>query len=45
MWRLRHLNSLLDMSRIKRYLISIGLVFVGLMFAVALFGAALLSAY
>jgi len=45
MWRLNHLNSLLDMSRMKRYLISIGLALVGLVFAVALFGAALLSAY
>ena len=40
MLRLRHLNSLRDMSRIKRYLISIGLVF-----GVALIGAAWLSAY
>ncbi len=45
MWRLSHLNSLLNMSRMKRYLISIGLAFVGLVFGVALFGAALLSAY
>jgi len=41
----RLINSLRDMSRIKRYLISIGLVVVGLVFVVGLFGAAWLSAY
>jgi hypothetical protein len=45
MWRRRHVNSLGVMSRIKRYLISIGLVFVGLVFALMLLGAAWLSAY
>lgn len=45
MSRMRHVNSLRDMSRIKRYLISIGLVFFGLVFGVALFGTAWLSAY
>lgn len=33
------------MSRIKRYLISIGLVFVGLVFGIAPVGAAWLSPY
>jgi hypothetical protein len=33
------------MSRIKRYLISIGLVFVGLVFVLMLLGGAWLSAY
>jgi len=45
MWRLRHVHSLDGMSRIKRYLISIGLAFVGLAFVLALVGAAWLSAY
>jgi hypothetical protein len=45
MWRLRYVISLPDMSRIKRYLISIGLGLVGLVLFLALRGAAWLSAY
>jgi hypothetical protein len=45
MARRRQVNSLGVMSRIKRYLISIGLVFAGLVFVLALLGAVLLSAY
>ncbi len=44
MWRPRHVNSLRDMSRIKRYVISIGLMFAGLVFVLVLLGAAWLSA-
>ena len=45
MWRRHNIDSLRDMSRIKRYLISMGLVFFGLVFALGVFGAAWLSAY
>jgi hypothetical protein len=45
MWRPRHVHNLHGMSRIKRYLISVGLVFVGLVFVLMLLGAAWLSAY
>jgi len=45
MWRTHNINSLRDMSRIKRYLIPIGLVFFGLVFVLGLFGATWLSAY
>lgn len=45
MWHLRQAHSVRDMSRLKRYVISVSLVFVGLAFVIALFGAAWLSAY